>query len=100
MAIRLGGTVPGERVEGEPGANARTDTSQFLECDDEVRRPASSHGNGDFCTLPEPTTGSTGNTSDIEDKTRVETLYRYDQFPPTLHPSSVDEEEIVLRARR
>jgi len=79
MAIRLDGTGPDERGEREPAeVNARTDTSQFLECDDEVRRPASSHGNGDSGTLPEPTMGSTGNTNDTEDKTRAESPCRYD----------------------
>ena len=79
MAIRLGGTVPDECGEREPvGVNARTDTRQFLECDDEVRRPASSRGNEGYGTSPGPTAGNTGNTSDIEDKTRVEIPSRYD----------------------
>ena len=79
MAIRLGGTVPDERGEGVPAeVNVRTDTRQFLECDDEARRPASSHGNEDYGTSPEPTAGSTDNTSDTEGKIRAGILSRYD----------------------
>jgi len=100
MAIRLGGTVPDEREERESeGVNARTDTSQFLEYDDEVRRPASSHGNEGYGTSPEPTAGSTDNTNDTEDKTRAGILYRYERFLPMIHPSSDDEGGIVLPAR-
>ena len=79
MAIRLSGTVLDAHEERGPvGVNARTDTSQFLERDGEVRRLASSHGNEGYDTLPEPTTESTGNTNDTEDKRHVEIPSRYD----------------------
>ena len=78
MAIRLDGTTPAERGERAPEeVNARTETSQFLACDDEVRPPVSSHENGDYGTSPEPTGRSTDNTNDTEDKTRAEIPYRY-----------------------
>lgn len=100
MAIRLGDTVPDERGEREPeGVNARTDTSQFLEHDDEVHRPASSRGSAGYGTSPEPTAGSTGNTNDIEDRTRAEILYRYERFLPMIHPSFDAEGGIALPVR-
>ena len=100
MAIRLGSTVLDEHGKREPeGVNARTDTSRFLEYDDEVRRPASSHGNEDYGTSPEPTAGNTDNTNDTEDKTRAGILYRYEQFLPTIHPSFDGEGGIALLAR-
>ena len=79
MTIRFDGTALDARGERESAwVNAWTDTSQFLECDDAVRRPVSSHGNGDYGTSLEPTGGNTGNTNDTEDKTRVEIPCRYD----------------------
>lgn len=99
-AIRLGGTVPDEHGEREPAwINARTDTSQFLERDDEVRLPASSRGNEGYGTSPEPTAGNTDNTNDTEDKIRAEILYQYEQFLPMIHPSFDDEGGIALPAR-
>lgn len=101
MAIRLGGAVSDEQGEREPeGINAWTDTRQFLECDGEVRRPASSRGNEDYGTSPEPTAGSTGNTNDTEDKTHAEILCRYELSLPMIHPSFGGEGEIALPARR
>lgn len=99
MAIRLGGTVPDEHGEREPEeVNALTDTRQFLEHDDEVRRPAFSRGNEGYDTSPGPTAENTGNTNDTEDKTRAEILCRYEQFLPMNHPSFDGEGGIALPA--
>ena len=100
IAIRLLGTVPDESGEKEPaGVNAWTGKSQFLECDVEVRRPASSRENEGCGTSPGPTTGNTGNTNDTEDKIRAEILYRYERFLPMIHPSFDAEGGIVLLVR-
>src|SRR5262245_41093912 len=68
---------------GRRWLNDRTGSTQPSESDRALRRPAFCRAFSDCDTSRVPIAGSTGSTSDSEDRTHGESRYRYAELLPT-----------------